>query len=169
MLCSNVGECFLRMRAFWKFDQTCCYPKPQTHWETFQCCTGHGLKIKMGASLSWIIFFPAASEGSSDMTLACCPFSWISLTLWPRCRSLKSQSRKTPGLICYDGSACHPDGIWRTETSCSANKEPFMSAGKERKKRKKKPSTAAPANRRDEWTDTMLYHFYVSLQRNWLC
>lgn len=49
------------------------------------------------------------------------------------------------------------------------NKEPFMSAGKEKRKRKKKPSTAAPANRRDEWTDTMLYHFYASLLRNWLC
>lgn len=36
-------------------------------------------------------------------------------------------------------------------------------------KKKKKTSTAAPANRQDEWTDTMLYRFYVSLLHNWLC
>lgn len=61
---------------------------------------------------------PSLCEGSIQMTLACCPLSWISLTLWPPCSSLKSQSRKTPALICHDWSACHPDSIWRTETSC---------------------------------------------------
>lgn len=62
--------------------------------------------------MSWVI------QGSTERTLAFWPTppSWISLTLWPRCRSLKSQSRKTPALIRYDGSACRPCSVRKTET-----------------------------------------------------
>lgn len=83
-----------------------------------------GIRSDLSTSRSWIetcsafTVLRSASEGSTEMTLACCPLSWISLTVWPWCCSLKSQSRKTPGLIRYDGSACHPNSIWRTKTSC---------------------------------------------------
>lgn len=66
--------------------------------------------------------FPSLCEGSIEMTLACCPHGWISLPHWPPCRSLKGQSRKTPALIRYDGSACHPGSIWKTETSWRAER-----------------------------------------------
>lgn len=50
-----------------------------------------------------------------------------SLTFWTPCSSLKSQSRKTPPLICHDGSARHADSIWKPETSCLAEwEELFM-------------------------------------------
>lgn len=94
------------------------------------------LKMMLAIFLSWVIIcavsaplFPSLCEGSIEMTLAYCPLSWISLTRWPPCSSLKSQSRKTPALICDDGSACHPDSIWKTETSCLEEwVEPFMLA-----------------------------------------
>lgn len=93
------------------------------------------LKMMLAIFLSWVIlcsvcrrlFFPSVCEGSIEMTLACCPFGWISLTRWPPRRSLKSQSRKTPTLICYDGSACQTHNIWKTQTSCLEEWEgPFM-------------------------------------------
>lgn len=84
---------------------------------------GHESKGICGHPLSWVIrcarrlFFPLSVKATLRW-LACCPLSWISLPHWPPCSSLKSQSRKTPALICYDGFARHPDSIWKTEKSC---------------------------------------------------
>lgn len=42
------------------------------------------MKCHMGRACCVAVpLFPSLSEGSTEMTLACCPFSWISLTPWP--------------------------------------------------------------------------------------
>lgn len=110
--------CYLKL-AFWKVNGRKWFVNGKGNG--YECFLIHLIRPEHISNLDGHFerpLFPPSSEGSTEMTLACCPLSWISLTLWPWCRSLKSQSRKTPGLICYDGSACHPDGIWRTETSC---------------------------------------------------
>lgn len=91
--------------------------------------------------------FPSASEGNIQTTVACCPLSWISPTLWPLCGALKSQSRKTQALIRFDGSARQPDACWKTETSCFGRIRGAIHA-------LQKYTAAAPAVKRDDWTDT---------------